>query len=93
MEYAIQLAAIFGTLGLLWLTLTALRRLRGTGDTDGRIQVRQRIALANGCQLTVIQWEGRELLLATGNQPCTVVASKPAAALQEHTEASGTWAH
>jgi hypothetical protein len=92
METTIQLAAIGGTLGLLWLLLQALRRFRGGDAPRGRVQVQQRIPLANGCQLVVIHWDGREMLLATGNHPCTLVASKPAGELQTHTEASGTWA-
>lgn len=92
MEHAIQLAAIVGTIGLLWLTLQALRRFRGAPQSGDRVQVRQRLAIANGCQLVVVQWDGRELLIATGNHPCTLVASKPAAEAQVHMEASGAWA-
>jgi hypothetical protein len=93
METTLQLAAISGTLGLLWLTLQGLKRLRGTAAPRGRLQVQQRVSLANGCHLVVIEWDGREMLLATGNHPCTLVASKPAAELQPQTEVSGAWAH
>lgn len=93
MEHAIQVAAIFGTVGLLWLTLQALRRFRGTAIPAARVQVRQRVSIANGCQLVVVQWDGREMLIATGSQPCTVVASKPVNDAQVHAEVSSAWAH
>ncbi len=93
MEHAIQLAAIFGTIGLLWLTLQALRRFRGVERPGARVQVRQRVGIANGCQLVVVQWDGREMLIATGSQTCTVVASKPVDETQVQPEASGAWAH
>ena len=93
MEHAIQLAAVFGTIGLLWLTLQALRRYRAAERPGARMQVRQRLSIASGCQLVVVQWDGRELLIATGNQPCTVVASKSTNEAQVQTEASGAWAH
>lgn len=92
MHFTFQLAAIFGTIGLLWLTLHALRRFRLTQNAGARVQVQQRVPLANGCQLVVVNWDGRELLIATGNQPCTLVACKPAIAPQTHMEARGVWA-
>lgn len=93
MEHAIQVAAIFGTIGLLWLTLQALRRFRGVDSPGVRVHVRQRVTIASGCQLVVVEWDGRELLIATGNQPCTVVASKDLNEVQVQAEASGAWAH
>lgn len=93
MEQAIQLAAVAGTIGLLWLSLQALRRFRGVQKPGARVQVRQRVAIASGCQLVVVNWDGRELLIATGNQPCTLVASKAEDQVQAQPEASGAWAH
>jgi hypothetical protein len=93
MEHVIQVAAIIGTIGLLWLTLQALRRFRGVDRPGMRVHVRQRVTIANGCQLVVVEWDGRELLIATGNQPCTVVASKGLNELPVHGEVSGAWAH
>jgi len=93
MEHAIQMAAIFGTIGLLWLTLQALKRFRGADRPGPRVQVKQRVTIANGCQLVVVDWDGREMLIATGSQPCTVVASKAAEISQEQREVSGAWAH
>jgi hypothetical protein len=87
MDNSFQLAAIAGTLGLLWFALTALRRFRGEQNTSPRVQVRQRVPVSNGCQLLLIEWDGQELLVATGGQPCTVMASKPVAV-----EARSTWA-
>ena len=93
MEHAFQLAAIIGTLGLLWLPLHGLRRFRGARNPGVRVQVRQRVSIANGCQLVVVHWDGRELLIATGSQPCTLVASKSAAEPCVQAEAGGAWAH
>jgi hypothetical protein len=93
MGNAIQVAAIFGTIGLLWWTLQALRRFRGADRPGPRVQVRQRVTIANGCQLVVVDWDGREMLIATGTQACTVVASKNADEVQIQREVSGAWAH
>ncbi|MFN0102134.1 MAG: hypothetical protein ACKV2U_08600 [Bryobacteraceae bacterium] len=93
MQYTIQLAAVIGTIGLLWLTLHALRRFRSTQNPGARVQIQQRLSIANGCQLVVVNWDGRELLIATGNQPCTLVASKLANEAPVRAEASGAWAH
>lgn len=93
MEYVIQFAAVLGTVGLLWLTLQMLRRFRSTQNNSHRVQIQQRVSIASGCQLVVVQWDGRELLLATGTQSCTLVASKAAAETQVSTETSGAWAH
>ncbi|MBI2689765.1 MAG: flagellar biosynthetic protein FliO [Acidobacteria bacterium] len=92
MEYTIQFTAVAGTLGLLWLTLMGLRRLRGPENPRTRLQVRQRVSVANGCQLVVVEWDGRELLLATGTQSCSVVASKATLATETPAEVSGAWA-
>ena len=93
MEQITQLAAIGGTLSLLWLTLEGLRRLRSSDGATQRVQVQQRISLANGCQLVVVQWDGREILLATGNHPCSVLATKPAPEPAVQVETGGVWAH
>ncbi len=93
MEQLTQIAAIAGTLCLLWLTLEGLRRLRSNNPGTQRVQVQQRVTLANGCQLVVIQWDGREILLATGNHPCSVLAAKPAPAPEVQVETGGVWAH
>jgi len=93
MEYVIQVAAVLGTIGLLWLTLQALRRFRAVEQPGERVQVRQRVAIANGCQLVVVQWDGRELLIATGSQSCCVVASKAVSGSEVTAEANGAWAH
>lgn len=78
MEYAFQMAGAAGTLGLLWLTLQGLRRIRA-GQPGPRVRVQQRVPIANGCQLVVVDWDGQELLIATGSQHCTVVATKSGA--------------
>jgi hypothetical protein len=57
------------------------------------VQVQQRVAIANGCQLVVVNWDGQELLIATGSQACTLVAAKPASHPEVHAEVSGVWAH
>jgi hypothetical protein len=93
MEYGMQLAAVVGTVGLLWLTLQTLRRFRATQNQGHRVLVQQRVSIANGCQLVVVHWEGRDLLLATGTQSCSLVASKPATEIEANKEASGAWAH
>lgn len=93
MEHALQAAAIFGTIGLLWLTLRALKKFRGADRPGSGVRVRQRVTIANGCQLVVVDWEGRELLIATGSQGCTVVASRSAEPIPEQREVSGAWAH
>lgn len=93
MEQLTQLAAIGGTISLLWLTLEGLRRLRSNNAATQRVQVQQRVSLANGCQLVVIQWDGREILLATGNHPCSVLAAKPATEAVVQAETGGVWAH
>jgi len=77
MEMTMQLAGVCGTLGLLWLTLTGMKKLRAGETGRGRLQVRQRVSLTSGCQLAVVEWDGREMLVATGSQACSVVASKP----------------
>lgn len=92
MEHLTQLAAISGTLILLWFTLQALKRLRVNNEPMNRVSVQQRVPLANGCQLVVVRWDDRELLLATGNHPCTVVASKPATIAAPQAEVSSAWA-
>ena len=93
MEQLTQLAAIGGTISLLWLTLEGLRRLRSSNTSTPRVQVQQRVSLANGCQLVVIQWDGREILLATGNHPCSVLAAKPVQETVAQVETGGVWAH
>lgn len=93
MEHAIQVAAIFGTIGLLWWTLQALRRFRGPDRPGPRVRVKQRVTIANGCQLVVIDWDGQEMLIATGNQACTVVASKSAEEGRIQREVTAVWAH
>jgi len=77
MEYLSPIFAIAGTLGLLWLILLALRRFRPSAAAGPGFQVRQRIPIANGCHLLVAHWDGQQLLIATGNQPCTLIASRP----------------
>lgn len=77
MEYASPIFAIAGTLGILWLILYALRRLRPSRIPGPGFHVLQRIPVANGCHLLVAQWDGQQLLIATGNQPCTLLASRP----------------
>lgn len=93
MEQLTQVAAIAGTLCLLWLTLEGLRRLRSNQAGTQRVRVQQRVSLANGCQLVVIQWDGQEILLATGNHPCNVLAQKPATDAVVQVEVGGAWAH
>lgn len=92
MEQLLQLTAVAGTLGLLWLTLHGIRRLRGNTPQGNRLRVQQRIALANGCQLAVVAWGGKELLLATGSHPCTVIASQSTVSPASEQEASVAWA-
>ncbi|MBL8242487.1 MAG: hypothetical protein JNM66_33990 [Bryobacterales bacterium] len=93
MEYIVQLTAVVGTIGLLWLTLQALRRFRTGRIQCQRVLVQQRISVSNGCQLVVIRWDGQDMLLATGAQACTVVASKPTAETESPREVRGAWAH
>jgi len=93
MEYAIQFVGVIGTIGLLWLTLQFLRRYRPASQSGPRVWVKQRINIASGCQLVVVDWDGREMLIATGSQACTVVASKTANEVQVRREVSGAWAH
>lgn len=93
MEQLVQLSAVGGTLALLWLTLEGLRRLRINKGKPQRVLVQQRVSLVNGCQLVVIHWDGREILLAAGNQPCTVLADKALSEQATHAEAGGVWAH
>jgi flagellar biogenesis protein FliO len=92
MEHALQIAAVIGVIGLLWLTLNSLRRLRANGSNGPRLQIQQRISIANGCQLVLVQWDGQELLLATGAQNCTVVSRKPIARSEAITESRSAWA-
>lgn len=92
MEPLLQFAAIGGTLGLLWLTLTALKRMRGNTKPGALITVQQRIPITNNCQLIVVHWDGRELLLSTGTQPCSLVASKPVPPPQREVEVQNVWA-
>lgn len=92
MEFIIQLAAIVGVIGLLWLTLHTLRRFRAAPSSAARLQILQRVPVANGCHLLVVNWDGRELLIATGAQPCTLVAAKPANETSFPTEARSAWA-
>lgn len=91
MELALQIAAVIGVIGLLWLTLNTMRHLRAKGSNGPRLKIQQRISVANGCQLVIVRWDGQELLLATGAQNCTVVASKPIAESQAITEARSSW--
>ena len=93
MEQLGQMVAIGGTIGLLWLTLEGLRRLRTNKGTPHRVSVQQRISLVNGCQLVVVHWDGREILLAAGNLPCSVLADKPLPASTVAVEEVGVWAH
>ena len=93
MEQLGQMVAIGGTIGLLWLTLEGLRRLRTNKGTPHRVSVQQRISLVNGCQLVVVHWDGREILLAAGNLPCSVLADKPLPASTVAVEEGGVWAH
>lgn len=79
MDPLFQLAGIAVTLGLLWGTLTVLKRYRGAQSPVPRLQVQQRVPLAAGTQLIVVRWDGRELLLAAGAQSCTLIADKPLA--------------
>jgi len=76
MDPLFQLAGIAVTLGLLWATLTFLKRFRGTQAPVPRLQVQQRVQLAAGTQLVVVRWDGRELLLAAGAHSCTLIADK-----------------
>ena len=92
MQLVFQCAAIAGTLGLLWATLRALQRFRSEKLPAARVQIRQRVPVANGCQLVVVNWDGQDLLLATGTQACTLVAAKPAAAAPPPPEVSVAWA-
>lgn len=92
MEHLMQLAAVCGTLGMLAFTLSAFKRARGEAKTTARISVQQRIPLGNNCQLIVVHWDGRELLLTTGTQPCSLVASKPIAPPQSEAEVQSIWA-
>lgn len=79
MDSLFQLAGIAVTLGLLWGTLTLLKRFRGHQTPAARLHVQQRVPLAAGSQLIVVRWDGRELLLAAGSQSCTLLADKPLA--------------
>jgi len=92
MEQVIQVAAILGVLGLLWLTLLALRRFRVAEPATPAIRIRQRIPIANGCHLLVVQWDGKDLLLAAGAQGCTVVASRAIPLAPPLAETRGAWA-
>lgn len=93
MEYTLQFVAILGTLSLLWLTLQAIRRFRPQTAKGVRLEVRERVSLANGSQLVAVIWDGQELLVAIGSQPCTLIASKPADGARTPKEASAAWAH
>ena len=93
MEQLLQTAAVGGTIALLWLTLEGLRRLRVSKGARNPVSVQQRISLVNGCQLVLVHWNGRELLLAAGNLPCTVLADKPLPTSGGAEEARGAWAH
>ena len=79
MDPLFQLAGIAVTLGLLWGTLTVLKRYRGAQSPVSRLHVQQRVPLAAGTQLIVVRWDGRELLLAAGAHSCTLIADKPLA--------------
>ena len=92
MEFITQLAAMLGTLGLLWFGLTALRRLRIGQGMGKPLQLRQRISIANGCQLVVVEWHGEELLIATGSHTCTLVAQHRVADSIARPETSASWA-
>ena len=92
MEHLIRFAAILGTIGLLGLTLYGMRRFKGAQSPGARMRVQQRVTVANGCQLVVVHWDGQELLIATGSQPCSLVASKPATGERAALEARGAWA-
>ena len=93
MEQLLQLTAVAGTLGLLWLTLQGIRRLKGNGSQGNRLRVQQSVAIANGCHLVVVAWGGREMLLATGSHPCTVITSQSVVEPASEKEVSGAWAH
>lgn len=92
MDAFIQFAAIFGTIGLLWLTLTGLKRIRGNAKPSAQITVQQRIPITGNCQLVVVHWDGQELLLSTGTQPCMLVSSKPIQPTRQDQEAQSAWA-
>lgn len=92
MNVMFQLMAIAGVLGLLWLTLAGLRRVRIPASSGARLQILQRVTVANGCQLVSVMWEGEELLLATGTPACTVLARKPAGKTGAIEEGRAAWA-
>lgn len=97
MEYGLQLAAVAVTIALLWITLQGLKRLQSRGQPRAGLRIAQRIPLANGCQLVAVHWDGQDLLIATGAQPCTLIASRPSAAppppvVSGTREAASAWA-
>jgi flagellar biogenesis protein FliO len=92
MEQVMQVGAIATSLGLLWLTLQALRRFRVAKTTTPAIQIRQRVSLDNRCQLVVVHWDGKDLLLAAGTQGCTVVATRAIPLAPPMAETRGAWA-
>jgi hypothetical protein len=71
-----QVGAIFAVLGLLWLTLQALRRYRTTEPGTPALRIHQRVSITNGCHLVVVRWDGQDLLLSAGSQGCTIVATR-----------------
>ncbi len=92
MEFITQFAAVLGTLGLLWFALTTLRRLQNRNGTGRAVHVRQRIAIASGCQLVVVEWRGEEFLIASGNQVCNLVARHRVTNESPLEETRGAWA-
>ena len=91
MEPILQLGAVCGVLGALWLGVLALKRRQGTLQQRGQLRVRQRVAISNNCQLVVVDWDGREMLIATGAQPCTLLTTRPAELPAP--EGERVWAH
>lgn len=79
MEGALELGILIAMTAALWLTANWLKQRRWGKGAVPAIEVRQRCALTSQCQLAVVIWDGREMLLAaTANQPCVVLASAPA---------------
>jgi flagellar biogenesis protein FliO len=79
MEFMNQLAAIGAVLSLLAGVSYLLRRAGLAKGGAPRLALAQRLSIGNGCQLVVVHWDGREILLATGTQNCTVLGTQPAA--------------